>query len=95
MSRTPTLPWTKTGEYMTVGWDIPTRWGIDSAGELFMNDSHGGDPDHPVKYENLLKDIPKQRDRERLAAACGQPTPPPVWAEEALALGWTPPGGGA
>ena len=49
--RVPTLPWAAQGEYMTVGWDIPTKWGIDSTGELFMNNSHDGDPEPVNKNE--------------------------------------------
>lgn len=38
---TPQLPIVASGEIWHIGWDIPTRWAVDSDDQWWMDNGHG------------------------------------------------------
>lgn len=71
---------TVSGEIWHEGWDIPTRWSRDEAGQLYANDAHGG-AGRPVELEQLLSRCDSPQQRQNIEAALGLPlTPTPEQA---------------
>lgn len=87
----PTLPLLLEGETMTVGWDIPTRWAVDSDKRCWMDNAHGHKLD-TCKVTELLKEVNYAQSKEVCQLFDFDPPKPP-WYAEAIAEGWTPPKG--
>lgn len=94
LKRAPVLPWKHRGQLWTKGWDIPTEFGVDGAGEVWRNMAHGGDPIYPVEAIEFLAWMEHEGDfvgANALRAALGMEPGDPPWMREARAHGWRPP----
>lgn len=85
-----TLPLKAKGESWSKGWDIPTLWAVDSAGQSWLNNAHGGAL-KPVSIDLLIGNIHEYLEKCEAAEALAIQKPEPEWVKEALAAGWTPP----
>jgi len=89
----PKLPILLEDEYDNRGWDIPTKYGVDSDFICWMNMAHG-DACQPTTVQSLVEDMDKEGHEEKanvVRALCGVPLPEPKWMQQARAAGWTPP----
>ncbi len=89
---TPTLPILDSGEVEHTGWDIPTRYAVDTGGGCWMDDAHGGCLCLVTTHE-LLSSVENEYDRDSIRRALGLKPELPGWIKMALAAGWTPPEG--
>lgn len=85
------LPLRAQGESWSVGWDIPTRWAIDGAGQCWLDDAHGGllvPCEQAAFLRALSEDMPAVNAAR---AALGLKPQRPSWISAARNAGWTPP----
>lgn len=79
-----------SGEFWTIGWDIPTEWAIDKTGQCWMNNGHGGVLKR-VDARFLISEAETEDEKNMIRTLVGLPIPPPEWHKLAIAAGWTPP----
>jgi hypothetical protein len=87
----PSLPLKGHGGISHQGWDIPTRWAIDSANKCWADNAHGHSL-HRVEEKELLG-MARSEDAYALNSMhriLGKKPPLPEWARTALSAGWTP-----
>jgi len=70
----PVEPLRAVGEAWSVGWDIPTMWAVDGAGDAWKNDAHGGDV-HRVSKESLLSEFDGWAERVNMCKFMDLPIP--------------------
>ena len=86
----PALPIKGHGEIEHMGWDIPTRWAIDSENICWMDGAHGGSL-HPVSRKTLLSETDEYSDKKTISELLGVKFREPEWAVIARRNGWLPP----
>lgn len=86
----PVLPFKAKGKLWHMGWDIPTAWVIDGAGQCWMNDAHGHCL-YLVPNEILIREAENGDDRNHIRKTLGLPLEEPEWMKLAKAAGWQPP----
>lgn len=89
-SKEPARPLKDSGELWHAGWDIPTVWAVDAAGQAWMDNGHGHSME-PVRAEALLGNADDEHQRNRIRAALGMLPEPPEWEQRARRAGWTTP----
>lgn len=83
-------PLKTSGHIWHVGWDIPTRYAVDSAGTVWMDNAHGGTL-WPATAEELVCAAQSEEGRNHLRKILDLPATEPSWIEQARAAGWRPP----
>lgn len=82
----PSLPLLLQGKIWHEGWDIPTRWAIDSNKQCWMDEASGQSLKKVSRYRLL-----NSSDELSIRQVLGVRPKMPDWAKAALANGWTPP----
>jgi hypothetical protein len=86
-------PLVASGQYMTLGWDIPTYWAVLEGGIALMSNGHGSRLER-VDPSQLLNDAADNLvSLGRIRKALGMKPPLPQWVRLARENGWVPPAG--
>lgn len=81
----PVPPVLLAGRTWHEGWDIPTRWAIDSNRVVWADNAHG----HPLER---VDSVPfEEQDRADVRAIFGKKPKRPAWIQAARSHGWKPP----
>jgi hypothetical protein len=91
IEKVPVLPLKGYGELWHTGWDIPTKWAIDGAGQCWINDGHHGSCLFQVPNEVLLNEVEDEDDANKFRERLGLPIKEPKWMSQARTAGWQPP----
>lgn len=87
----PVMPILSRGELWHEGWDIPTRWAIDSKHQCWRDSAHGGELEK-VDTQHFLSYVEKdERVTRQVREVLGLKPLLPSWMQSALHAGWTPP----
>ena len=63
----PKLPLKYHGQLWFKGWDIPTRFAIDTDGQWWMDNAHGH-PLYKCTKKNVIDEVEDDADRARVSA---------------------------
>ena len=86
----PVLPFIASGELWHTGWDIPTRYVVDSDKRCWMDNAHGHSLEI-VSSKALLSSAEQFQERAALREILSIKPELPNWMSQALRAGWIPP----